>query len=324
MTTIDRYLRSIRFWLPRDQRDDMIAELSEDLHSQVEEREASLGRSMTEAELDALLKQRGTPMAVAGRYLPQRYLIGPAVFPIYRTILGGWLLFYLLPATIVGMVLLLSHAGISSLTWGSLFGWVFRVAAYAFAIMTLVFAMIDRSQAKVGGMDVWEKRKADPVRVSRFEAVAEIVIAVIALLTWVGLIPVGKLDEVTFSLGPAARIFYWPVALWLVSGLVMDVVQLRHQRWTQGLAKARASQTVVGLVIVAGMLLAWMVDGGLVSVTGANLSVGKIAEAEKWMSITWAGILAGFVVGFLIATMNDVRRLRRVSLPESVVAGVGS
>jgi hypothetical protein len=86
------------------------------------------------------------------------------------------------------------------------------------------------------------------------------------------------------------------------------------------LAKARASQTVLGLVIFAGMLLAWMVDGGLVSVTGANLSVGKIAEAEKWMSITWAGILTGFVVGFLIATMNDVRRLRRVSLPESEIS----
>jgi hypothetical protein len=63
-----------------------------------------------------------------------------------------------------------------------------------------------------------------------------------------------------------------------------------------------------------------MVDGGLVSVTGANLSVGKIAEAEKWMSITWAGILTGFVVGFLIATMKDVRRLRRVSLPESEIS----
>ena len=78
------------------------------------------------------------------------------------------------------MVLLLSHAGISSLTWGSLFGWVFRVAAYAFAIMTLVFAMIDRSQAKAGGLDAWEKRKPDPLRVSRFEAITELVAGAIA------------------------------------------------------------------------------------------------------------------------------------------------
>jgi hypothetical protein len=324
MTTLDRYLRSIRFWLPRDQRDDIIAELSEDLRSQIEEREASLGRPMTEAEVGALLKQRGTPMAVAGPYLPQRYLIGPAVFPIYRTILGGWLLFYLLPATIVGMVLLLSHVGLSSLTWGSLFGWVFRVAAYAFAIMTLVFAMIERSQSSATGLGALQTRKPDSLRVSRFEAVTELVIATIALLIWVGLIPVGKLDEVTFSLGPAARIFYWPVALWLASGFVMGAVQLRQHRWTPGLAKARAGQTVLGLVIFVGMLLAWMVDGGLVSVTGTNLPVGKVAEAEKWMSITWAGILAGFVVGFIIATMNDVRRLRRVEVPESSVVGVGS
>ncbi len=319
MTTLDRYLRSVRFWLPRDQRDDIIAELSEDLHSQIEERERSLGRSLTEAELDTLLKHRGTPMAVAGRYLPQRYLIGPAVFPIYRTILTGWLLFYLLPATIVGMVLLLSHAGISSLTWGSLFGWVFRVAAYAFAIMTLVFAMIDRSQAKVGGLDAWEKRTPDPLRVSRFEAITELVAGAIGLLIWVKLIPVGKLDDVTFSLGPSARLFYLPILLWLVSGIVMGAVQLRYHRWTRQLATYRIAQTIFGLLIFTGMLVTWLVDGSLVSVSGTNLSVEKIAEAEKWMSITWAGIIAGFVVGFGIATIYDVRRLRQTRLPQSAI-----
>lgn len=43
-TLIDRYLRAVREQLPRGQQDDIIGELSEDLRSQVEDREAELGR----------------------------------------------------------------------------------------------------------------------------------------------------------------------------------------------------------------------------------------------------------------------------------------
>ena len=45
----------------------------------------------------------------------------------------------------------------------------------------------------------------------------------------------------------------------------------------------------------------------------------KIAEAEKWMSITWAGIIAGFVVGFGIATIHDVRPAAADRLPQSAI-----
>ena len=44
MELLDRYLQAVRFWLPRKQQDDIIAELGDDLRSQIEEREASLGR----------------------------------------------------------------------------------------------------------------------------------------------------------------------------------------------------------------------------------------------------------------------------------------
>jgi hypothetical protein len=32
---VDRYLQAVRFWLPKRQQEDIIAELSEDLHSQI-------------------------------------------------------------------------------------------------------------------------------------------------------------------------------------------------------------------------------------------------------------------------------------------------
>jgi hypothetical protein len=73
MELLDRYLQAVGFWLPKEQKRDILAELSEDLQSQIEERESSLGRSLTEEELAATLKLRGAPLLVAERYLPQRY-----------------------------------------------------------------------------------------------------------------------------------------------------------------------------------------------------------------------------------------------------------
>ena len=40
---LNRYLQAVRFWLPRTQQQDIIAELSSDLHSQIEDKETELG-----------------------------------------------------------------------------------------------------------------------------------------------------------------------------------------------------------------------------------------------------------------------------------------
>ena len=80
MELIERYLESVKFWLPRRQKDDIIAELSDDIHAQVEEKkETALGRNLNEAEVEAILKQRGHPLLVANRFLPQESLIGPSL-----------------------------------------------------------------------------------------------------------------------------------------------------------------------------------------------------------------------------------------------------
>jgi hypothetical protein len=44
MELIDRYLNAVEFWLPSAQRADVVEELSDDLRSQVDEREAATGR----------------------------------------------------------------------------------------------------------------------------------------------------------------------------------------------------------------------------------------------------------------------------------------
>lgn len=54
MELIDRYLQAVKFWLPKQQKQDIIAELSEDIYAQVEEQESGLGRKLNEAEVGAM------------------------------------------------------------------------------------------------------------------------------------------------------------------------------------------------------------------------------------------------------------------------------
>jgi hypothetical protein len=101
MELLDRYLEKVKFWLPRAQRDDIVAELSDDIRSQIAEEEAKLGRPLNDDEVASVLKRCGNPLLVANRYLPQRYLIGPLLFPVYRFVLTIVVLCYLVPWLLV-------------------------------------------------------------------------------------------------------------------------------------------------------------------------------------------------------------------------------
>jgi hypothetical protein len=90
MELLDRYLHAVGFWLPKAQKKDIIAELSEDIRSEVEDKEAGLGRKLSDDELAAILKRRGSPFAVAQLYLPQRQPIELTLGPVWQSFRQGY------------------------------------------------------------------------------------------------------------------------------------------------------------------------------------------------------------------------------------------
>ena len=144
MDLLERYIHAVRFWLPRDQQDDVAAELAEDIRSQIEEQESRLGRALNESEVAALLKQRGRPLLVANRYRPQQYLIGPALFPVYRFVLIIVTLCYLVPwmLTWIGLAAFdpTYHANVGR-TLGPLWGTFWLTTFVALGTVTLIFAI---------------------------------------------------------------------------------------------------------------------------------------------------------------------------------------
>jgi hypothetical protein len=95
MDLVDRYLKAVENALPAAQRQDILRELSEDIQSEMEDKQNELGRALTEEEQQALLKQRGNPLLPAARYRQDhrslaigRQLIGPVLFPFYVKVLS--------------------------------------------------------------------------------------------------------------------------------------------------------------------------------------------------------------------------------------------
>jgi hypothetical protein len=92
MAILDHYLQAVRLHLPKDvDKDDVVAELADHLRSKMDERQAKLGRALTEPEQQAVIAAHGDPLTVASGYgkvgpgitFGRIRLIGPRAFPVY-------------------------------------------------------------------------------------------------------------------------------------------------------------------------------------------------------------------------------------------------
>lgn len=156
MELIDRYLQAAKLALPKSQQGDVIGELRDEILSQVEEKEAALGRPLTEDEQAGLLKQLGHPMMLAARYRKQQYLIGPALFPIYGLLLKLVLVLVLFGMAVDAVVVAATGRGLGA-ALGSLAQYPFA-AISAFAWVTFVFALMEYFQAKFNLFARWDPR----------------------------------------------------------------------------------------------------------------------------------------------------------------------
>ena len=84
MDLLERYLQAVGRSLPLSTREDTLAELRANLLAQLDAQQETTGHPATSSEVEALLLYHGHPAVVASRYLPQRSLIGPELFPFYK------------------------------------------------------------------------------------------------------------------------------------------------------------------------------------------------------------------------------------------------
>lgn len=243
MELLDRYLQSVKFWLPAAQQQDILAELSEDIRSEIEEKERAAGRKLTDAEVEGLLKQRGSPYKVASRFLPERYLIGPAFFPLYAMLLKGMTFFYLLPWFVAWlfMVTFLPEYRAAHPGWaivGTLAG-LWNVALYAFAGATIVLAVMERSARGAGFMDSWDRKwtqhaPVEAYRIKRGEAIGQFLGGLVFALWWLGVIHRPQIEGLQIDFAPQVyQLVYWPILAVVLATATLAAVNLFRPHWTR-------------------------------------------------------------------------------------------
>ena len=319
---VGRYLQAVGFWLPRAQKQDILAEISEDLRSQIEDRESDLGRAMTESEVSDLLKQRGRPILVAGQFLPQRSLIGPALYPIYVFVLKIVALCYVIPWLLVWFGILLFHrtetAAHLSGEWHGL-GTLWTIVFTQFGIITLVFAAIDRVSIKTPCLSDWDPRKLPKLNVEtttkrRANAVGSVIFGIFGLL-WLLAIP----NYPFLIIGPAAYFLkaapiwhtvYWPIVALSIASIFEAVVTLIRPQLTWFPPTFHIATT---------LLSAWIVNALLHTETfvlPGNQDVVGLTRILNICILVCAGIWAVcLVVGLVIYIWQAVREIRRTMQP---------
>jgi hypothetical protein len=326
MELLDRYLHAVKKFLPKEQQDNIVAELSDDLRSQMEDREAELGRPLTEAEQEAVLKAHGHPVIVAGRYRQDRrsvafgrQLIGPVLFPFYVKVLS----FNLGITLVVCLLVAAFFAG-----GGPVLGTILFHLLLQFGIVTLVFCLAEASLARFP--EAWdprhplssrrlsaalqEERKERTARnegrqIPRLESFSQLV-ALAVLLGWLQALRSSAhlFGSAPLGFAPVWQQVYLPVVLLNVAGMAQAAVNLFLPRWTRFHDGARVVLGVFWLAVLGFLLRAgaWIV---LVNATDLVAS-RKLDTVNHFVFYVLLITAAASAVQLLVDARRWIRRPR--------------
>jgi hypothetical protein len=321
MQLIDRYLSAIGALLPAAERADITAELRDVLLNRREEKEAALGRPLTRSEDEALLKEFGHPLTVAGRYGRQQYLIGPEFYPAYILVLKIVLAVIAASALLTAVVTAFLDQGAVARAIRTMISVLWTGGFAAVGAVTVVFAVLQRSNARLNLLDRWSVRDLPrlprPRRRSTWvDHVAAIVVQTLFMLWWAGavqlwqpLIVLEHGQSLHVALGPVWHGLYWPV-LGLSAGLI-----LVHALYLAGGDRRAARGLDIAAQTVALAIAAVLARAGghWFVVTGVGLSPQALAKVE--LGVT-AGAQVTIVVVISVAVLTIAYDAWRLYRPE--------
>jgi hypothetical protein len=266
MDLVDRYVAAVKRHLPANMQDDIVNELTDDILSQIRDKEDALGRPLDESEQEALLKQYGHPYLLATRYRPQQYLIGPTLFPFY------------FPAMKIGLglafavqVIVAFSIGVAQQTPARIVPHIFRfpeVALHVAFWVTLSFAVADRFHAKLNIFDKWSPRTLPAVSrrsppASRGNLVFELVVTIIFIGWWLSIpsYPFLMLGPAAsyLQLSPSWSRLYYPALIPSLASVLLATVAVVRPAW---IWMARVRPLVID-VLFLGVLSAALNAGDL-------------------------------------------------------------
>jgi hypothetical protein len=329
MDLVDRYVKAVAKALPENQREDILNELSEDIRSEIEDRERELGRALTEGEQEGLLKQLGNPLVLAARYRQDhrsvafgRQIIGPVLYPFYIKVLSFNLGLTFLVIAIIFTALAISGQKIGI---GDVFSTCLLQLFIQLSVVTLIFSIVEKHLAKNpdqwnfggarGGFRLDLKVQRDIQRdillgmecntreISRFESVSIIIASAVALawITELQRYPVLILGPAAafLKLAPIWHQAYFPIVLLTVAEIVRAIINLVRTDWVRFRGIVRVIVNAGGLVVVYFLIKAgsWVTAGDSTANGGRNLAkTVEIVNQCIFYSLVAAAILSAVMI----------------------------
>jgi hypothetical protein len=271
---------------------------------------------------------------VANRFLPQQYLIGPVLFPVYRFVLKIIALCYLVPWVLVWIGIISStpayrmnhagwaHAALSA--WGSLWG----IALVAIGAATVVFAVLERVQAKSGFLKNWDPRKLPAVRnpnqIPRSGTVLELAAMLSFFVWWLfGMSSRLVLDrpDIRIQLTPAWDYFFWGYVVLSISIVALSYRNLVHPYWTVSRATMRLVNDCIGSALFCGMLKLNIVQEIWVRDVSPERLLVIANGLNFWMAKAFP---VAAIVGVVIVAADLYRIIRVKSKGSSLAQGIAA
>ena len=344
MTLLDQYLKAVAAQLPKDVRDDIVAELKDMILTRFEAKEEELGRPLTEAEQEAILREVGHPLSVAGRYhTGANHLIGPELYPyfLFAVKIGlAALVCITLIATLVQVAvgeISLSQAighvasnlvqgGITLVGLAAIAGFImerqpekpkflreWRVKdLHLFELAAFDTEAIERtlkSGGKGGKAMTW--KSTSPAA----NALGAAMGLTVLLLWWTGVLPIADLrpgagswmmDGIDYGaiLTGIVEVAFWPILAYLVARIALEL----FRAWRPGALRVAAlGQLTLALVRLAGLLWLWNVSP-LSSVIRVNSVQALVDGAQRLIhgQFDLPMLLTLIAIGMMVETVGNI------------------
>ncbi|MBB3873444.1 HAAS signaling domain-containing protein [Brevundimonas mediterranea] len=156
MDLVESYLKAVAAQLPKATREDIVAELRDEIMGRLEALEERLGRTPSDDEVEALLREVGHPLTVAARYRsgPQA-LIGPELYPWWLFAVKTALL-VMACVTLIGLAARVLGGDVyAGQAIGQAFAGLFSGAVTVIGVVTLIGFVLERQEKKPDFIAKW-------------------------------------------------------------------------------------------------------------------------------------------------------------------------
>jgi hypothetical protein len=251
-TIVDRYLAAVSDLLPAKQRKDTVTEISSLIQDALDDRSKAEGKAPDDEMMAAVLKEFGSPEKIVAPYLPEKYLIGPRLYPTFLLVLRIVLpiiAVLVLVTSWLGSIPLTSMSAVEFLTeLATSLGNSLSAVVAAFGNIVVIFAILEWA---VPEFRIPEKEKEwephdlkeinKPDKIKRGDLIAEVVFTFIALIIfnfYFDRIGIYNNTDGQWSFIPiltdAFKVYIpWLSLLWILT-IALDVLVLRKGAWQTG------------------------------------------------------------------------------------------